>query len=81
MLDKADLTSKNLSQVKNDYESRRIFYGLFLAPKIKYCLTNNECGIIEEHNTFTGFIDSKRFLDGSHNFKMIEDKKNISYVT
>ena len=40
-----------------------IFYGLFLAPKIKYCLTIDEYGIISEHKTFKGFTDSKRLLD------------------
>ena len=34
-LDKAGLVGKNLLQGKNDYKVRGIFYGLFLAPKIK----------------------------------------------
>ena len=34
-LDKAGLVGKNLLQGKNDYKDGRIFYGLFLAPKIK----------------------------------------------
>ena len=34
VLDKANLVGKNLCQVKNDYK-QVVFYGLFLAPKIK----------------------------------------------
>ena len=63
VLDKAGLIGNNLCQGKNDYKSGGIFYGLFLAPKIKYCLTIDEYGIISEHKTFKGFTDSKRLLD------------------
>ena len=38
-LDKAGLVGKNLLQGKNDYKDGGIFYALFLAPKIKHCLT------------------------------------------
>ena len=38
-LQKAGLVGKNLLQVKNDYRDGGVFYGLFLAPKIKYCST------------------------------------------
>ena len=75
VLDKANLVGKKLCQGKNDYETGGIFYGLFLAPKIKYCLTIDEYGFIKEHKTFKGFIDSKRLLDRSQYFKMIEGKK------
>ena len=81
VLDKANLVGGNLCQGKNDYETGGIFYDLFLAPKIKCCSTIDEFGNIEEHKTFKGFNGSKRLLDCSHYFKMIEDKKNISYVT
>ena len=52
-----------------------IFYGLLLAPKIKYCLTINELGIIEQYMTFKGFYDSKRLLDRSQYFDMLDGKK------
>ena len=48
---------------------------MFLAPKIKYCLTINELGIIEQHMTLKGFNDSKRLLDRSQCFNMLEGKK------
>ena len=63
VLDKANLVGDNLCQGKNDYETGGIFYGLCLAPKIKYCLTIDEYGYIKEHKTFKGFNDSKRLLD------------------
>ena len=75
VIDKANLVGKNLCQGKNDYKTGGIFYGLFLAPKIKYCLTINELGVIEQHMTFKGFNDSKRLLDRSQNFDMLKCKK------
>ena len=54
-LEKAGLVGKNLLQGKNDYKDGGIFYGLFLAPKIKYCLTINKYGVIDGHKTFKGF--------------------------
>ena len=41
VLNKAKLVGKNLCQGKNDYKTGGIFYGLFLASKIKYCLLMN----------------------------------------
>ena len=48
---------------------------MFLAPEIKNCLTNNENGIVQEHKTFKEFNDSKRLLDRSQGFNMLEGKK------
>ena len=75
VLDKANLVGEGLCEGKNDYKTGGIFYGLFLAPKIKCCLTIDVYGIIKEHKTFKGFNDSKRLLDRSQYFKMIEGKK------
>ena len=74
-LDKANLVGKNLCQSKNDYKTGGIFYGLFLAPKIKYVLTIDDYGIIQQHMTFKAFIDSKRLLDRSQYFDMLKGKK------
>ena len=74
VLEKANLVEE-LFQGKNDYKTGGIFYGLFLAPKIKYCLTIDDYGIIQEHKTFKRFNDSKRLLDRSQYFEMIEGKK------
>ena len=54
-LDKAGLVGKNLLQGKNHYIDAGIFYGLFLAPKINYCLTISKYGVIDEHKTFKRF--------------------------
>ena len=63
MLDKAKLVGKNLCQGENDYETGGFFYGLFLAPKLKFSLTINEIGVIPQRMTFKDFNDSESFLD------------------
>ena len=75
VLDEAKLVGKNLCQGINDYKTGGIFYGLFLAPKIKYVLTIDHYGIIQQHMTFKGFNDSKRLLDRSQYFDMLDGKK------
>ena len=71
-LNKANLVGAKLGQGKNDYGDSGIFFGLFLAPKIKYCLTINEQGIINEKQTFKGFGDINRLLDTKKYFEMYE---------
>ena len=75
------LVGKDLFQSKNDYgENAGIVYGLFLAPKVKYCIVIDENGILSQKTTFKGFnqninnITFKDFLD------LEQDKtlKNIS---
>ena len=80
VLDKTNLVEEELCRGKNDYKTGGIFYGLFLAPKIKHCLTIDDYGIIQEHETFKGFNDSERLLDRSQNFKMIEGKKVSAFL-
>ena len=74
-LDKAGLVGKNLLQGKNDYKDGGIFYGLFLAPKVKYCLTINKYGVIDEHKTFKGFTNVSDNLDRKEYFKMFNGDK------
>ena len=74
-MDNTNLVGEDLCQGKNDLQSGFVFYGLFLAPKIKDVLTINESGVIQENKPFRGFNDSKRLLDRSQYFKMIEGKK------
>ena len=69
-LDKAGLVGKKLVRGKSDYEDWGIFYGLFLAPKIKYCLTLNKNGVIDEHKTFQGFTNVSDNSDRKESFKM-----------
>ena len=48
---------------------------MLLAPEVKQCLTIHKLCIIEEHKTFKGYNDSKRLLDRSQKYKIIESKK------
>ena len=80
VLDKTKMIGEELCRSENDYESGGIFYRLFLAPKLKQCLTIDKCGVIQEHKTFEEFNDSKRLLDRSQSFDMLKGKKDISYV-
>ena len=81
VLAKTKLVGESVCQGKNDLQSGSMFYGSFFAPKIKYVLTINEYGVIQENKTFEGFNDSKRLLDHFQYFKMIEEKTNIYLVT
>ena len=58
-------------------EMEEYFYSLFLAPKVKYCLTINEYGLVEEHKTFKGFGDVNRLLDNKKYFDMQQFKKIV----
>ena len=79
-LHKAGLVGKKLLQGKNDYKDGGIFYGLFLAPKIKYCLTINKYGVIDEHKTFKGFANVSDNLDRKECFKMADGDKLVAKV-
>ena len=80
-MDKTNLVGEKICHAKNDYKTGGIFYGLFLAPKVKYCLTIETYFIIQEHKTFKAFNDSKLLLDRLQYFKMIKGKKSICIVT
>ena len=43
---------------------------MFLSPKIKYCLTINKVGVIDEHKCFQGFTNVSQNLDRKEYFKM-----------
>ena len=62
-LDTAGLVGKELLQGENDYNDGGIFYGLFLAPIIKYCLTINKFGFVDEHKTFKKFTNMSDNID------------------
>ena len=63
------LIGKDLCQSKNDYGKGGTLYGLFLAPKNKYCIVMNENGILSQKTTFKGYdqnmvgLNFKDFLD------------------
>ena len=58
-------------QGMNDYKDDGIWFGLILAPKIKYCLTINKNGVIDEHKTFKGFTNVSDNLDRKGYFKKV----------
>ena len=49
VLDKPGLVGDNFSQSENVYKDSGVFYRLFSAAKISYCLRIDDSGIIEEH--------------------------------
>ena len=51
VLDKAGLVGSNLCQGKNNYKPGGIFYGRFPGPKLKYRLTIDKIGIVQEQKT------------------------------
>ena len=70
ILDENGLIGQGLWQSKNDYgDNAGIIYGLFLAPKVKYCIVIDENGVFSQKTTFKGFnqnindITFKGFLD------------------
>ena len=79
-LDKDGLSGKNRLQGKNDYKEGGIWYGLFLAPKLKFCLTKNNFGIIAEHKTFKGFTNVSDILDRKDYFDMADSGKLVAKV-
>ena len=79
-LDKAGLFGENLLQGKKDYKDGGIFYGLFLSPKIKFCLTIIKYGVIDENEIFKGFKDVKDVLDKKVYFNMGDGDKLIAKI-
>ena len=79
-LDKTGLVGKDRLQGKNNYKDGGIWYGLFLAPKIKYFLTINKYGVIDEHKTFKGFAGVCDNLDRKEYFKKFEHYKLVAKV-
>ena len=79
-LNEAGFVGKKLLQGGNDYKDGGIFYGLFLAPKIKYCLTINKYRVIDEHKTFKGFTNVSDNLDREEYFKKFEGDNLIAKV-
>ena len=79
-LNKAGLVGKNRLQGKNDYKDGGIFYGLYLAPKIKCSLTITKYGVIDEHKTFKGFTNVSIDLDRKEYFNMADGGKLVAKV-
>ena len=74
-MDKAKRVGEEISRNRNDCKSGGINYGLLFAPNIKTCLLIDHFGFVKEHKTFKEFNVSKRLLDCSQYFKMIQGEK------
>ena len=72
VLDKGKLVGEYLSQGENNCKNDGIFYGLFLAPKIKYYPTIDKYALIEGRRTLKSFTDSQRLLERNQYFEMLK---------
>jgi len=63
ILKKAGYVGEELLQGKNDYGSGGIIFGMFLAPKVKYCITLNDKFELEERMTFKGYQSTRVKVD------------------
>ena len=79
-LDRAGLVGKNRLQGKNDFREGGIWYGLFLGPQIKYCLTVNEFSSIDGDKTFKGLTNVSDKLDKNEYFNMAGGSKLFARV-
>ena len=70
----------NRLQGKNDHKEGGVWYGLFLAPKIKYCLTLYKFGVIDEHKTFKRFTNVSDNLYRKEYFEMFNFDELIAKV-
>ena len=76
VVNKAKLFGGGFCQRKNDYDDDKFFfYGLFLAPRIKFVSTLDRSKIIQTHTTFKGDTDNRRLLDHVQFFEMVEGEK------
>ena len=68
---------KSLGLGKSDYGNSGIFYAWFLAPKIKYCLVIDDCGIISAKRTFKGYSEEHRMIK-LEEYTTISEGKTVS---
>ena len=78
ILNSKGLVGNEMGQGKNDYGNGGIIYGLFLAPKVKYCITLNDDFILEEHKTFKGYTKQTTPVD---DYLKLEAGKTIQNIT
>ena len=79
-LDKARLFGKNLLQGKNEDKDGGIWFGFFLALKIKYCLTIYKYSVVDEHKTFKCFTNVSDNLYRKEYLKMFKSDELVAKV-
>ena len=73
-LDEKGYVGRKLGEGKNDYGDSGIFYAWFLAPKTKYCLVNDDFGIISAKRTFKGYSEEHRMINLEEYISLSEGK-------
>ena len=71
---------KELASRKKNHKDGGIFYALFLAPKIKYSLIINNCGVVDENKCLKDFTDVSNNLDRKEYFKMFNGDDLIAKI-
>ena len=71
---------KFLLHWKNYYKARGNFYGLFLAAKVKHCVTKNKYGVVDEYKTFRRSTNVSENLDSKESSKMLDSDVLIAKV-
>ena len=71
---------KVYDKVKTIIKMGGIFFGLILAPKIKYCLTLYKFGIKNARKSFKGFTNVSENLNRKECFKMFIGDKIVAKV-
>ena len=71
-IDKAGLVGNRLLQGKIDYKDGGIWFGLFLAPKTKNCLTIYKNRVHDEQKTFKRFTNVSDNLDRKEYFILFD---------
>ena len=61
---------------KKDYSNAGLFYASFLAPKIKFCVFNNDYGLISAKRSFKGFSKENRMIKLDDFISLSEGKSN-----
>ena len=81
MLIEKGLVGKDLFQSKNDYgENAEIAFGLFFAPKLKYCIVSDENSILSQKTTFKGFNQNIKNITFK-NFLGLEQGKTLRNIS
>ena len=75
LLDEPGFFERIYAKIKTPMKTA-VFLTVFLAPKMKFCLTIDVCGIIGKHKTIECFTDSQKLLGRNQFLEMLKGKKN-----
>ena len=69
---------KTLCLGKNNYIYSDIWYGWFIAPKIKYCLVADDFGVVSPKRTFKGYSEEHRLIK-LNEFLSLSERNCLSF--